>query len=323
MRRRDFIKVVGSATAWPLTAHAQQRSTVFRVGALSAQPREAPIWRAFIQRMAELGYADSTNFAFEFIQVGNVRDYAGGYRSLVERKVDVLLGSGPEIVLKSALAATRTLPIIMMAIEYDPLARGYVTNLARPSGNITGIFLQQIELAEKRVQLFKQGFPQLPAAMGFWDPTSVDQWRATEIAATKLGLRLVGLELRDPPYDYDRVFAQSPADHRSGLFVMVSPFFFRDRNRLAEFLLRHRIVSMFGFREWVDAGGLVSYGPNIILLHRRMADYVDRIARGAKPGDLPIEQPAKFELIINLKVAKSMGTTVPQSLLLRADETIE
>jgi putative ABC transport system substrate-binding protein len=273
--------------------------------------------------MAELGYSQSTNFAFEFVQVDNVGDYAGGYRDLVGRKVDILLGSGPEIVLKSALAATKTLPIVMMAIEYDPIARGYVTNLARPSGNITGIFLQQIELAEKRVQLFKDGFPQLQAAMGFWDATSVDQWRATQTAATKLGLQLIGLELRDPPYDYDRAFAQSASDHRGGLFVMVSPFFFRDRNRLAEFALRHRIVSVFGFREGVDAGGLVSYGPNIISLHQRMADYVDRIAKGAKPGDLPIEQPKKFELILNLKVAKSMGITVPHPLLLRADETIE
>jgi putative ABC transport system substrate-binding protein len=273
--------------------------------------------------MAELGYTEGTNFSFEFVQVSNVGDYAGGYRDLVGRKVDVLLGSGPEITLKSALAATRTLPIIMMAIEYDPIARGYVTNLARPSGNITGIFLQQIELAEKRVQLLKEGFPQLPAAMGFWDATSVDQWRATETAATKLGLRLAGFELRDPPYDYDRVFTQSTSDHRGGLFVMVSPFFFRDRNRLAEFALRQRIVSMFGFREAVDAGGLVSYGPNLNLLHRRMADYVDRIAKGAKPADLPIEQPAKFELVINLKTAKSIGVTVPHSLLLLAEETIE
>jgi ABC-type uncharacterized transport system substrate-binding protein len=324
VRRREFISLLGgAAAAWPLGVRAQQPAKMLRVGALSAQPREAPIWVAFDQRMTELGYKQGTNFALEFVQVVSIGDYQRGYRELATRKIDIMLGTGPEIALKSARAATQTLPIIMLAIEYDPIARGYVTSLARPTGNITGIFLQQIELAEKRVQILKDAFPDLRAAIAFWDPTSTDQWQAAQTAAATLGFQLAGVQLRDPPYDYERALAQSAPDHRDSLFVMVSPFFFRDRSRLADFALRHRIISIFGFREWVDAGGLLSYGPNVIELHRRVADYVDRIAKGAKPGDLPIEQPTRFEFIINLKTARALGITIPTALLLRADEVIE
>jgi len=154
LRRREFLTLLGgAAAAWPLAARAQQPEKMLRVGALSAQPRTAPIWLAFERRMAELGYKHGTNFALEFVRVDSMGDYERGYRELVARKVDIMLANGPEIALKSARAATQTLPMVMLAIEYDPIARGYVTNLARPSGNVTGIFLQQIELAEKRVQI--------------------------------------------------------------------------------------------------------------------------------------------------------------------------
>jgi ABC-type uncharacterized transport system substrate-binding protein len=323
MKRREFITLLGGAATWPLVAHAQQPEKMLRVGALSAQPRAAPIWLAFERRMAELGHKSGTNFALEFVQVESIADYERGYRKLADRKVDIMLATGPEISLRSALAVTQTLPLVMLAIDYDPIARGYVTSLARPTGNITGMSLQQIELAEKRVQILKDAFPDLRAAIAFWDGISADQWDAAQTAATTLGLQLAGIELRDPPYDYERALAQSAPDHRGGLLVMVSPFFFRDRMRLAEFALRHRIVSMFGFREWVEAGGLLSYGPNIVELHRRVADYVDRIAKGAKPADLPIEQPTKFEFVINIKTARAIGVDMPTSLLLRADEVIE
>jgi putative ABC transport system substrate-binding protein len=323
MRRREFIALISAAAAWPLAAPAQQPGKVLRVGALSAQPRTAPIWLAFERRMAELGYKHDTNFALEFVQIDSIGDYERGYRELVARKADIMLATGPEISLKSALAATQTLPMVMLAIEYDPIARGYVTSLARPTGNITGMFLQQIELAEKRVQILKDAFSDLRAATAFWDGTSADQWDAAQTAATKLGFQLAGVQLRDPPYDYERALAESATDRRGSLMVMVSPFFFRDRARLADFALRRRIVSMFGFREWVEAGGLLSYGPNIVDLHRRIADYVDRIAKGAKPSDLPIEQPTKFEFVINLKTARAIGVDMPTSLLLRADEVIE
>jgi ABC-type uncharacterized transport system substrate-binding protein len=323
-RRRQFITLLGGAAAtWPLAVRGQQPTKMLRVGALSAQPRAAPIWLAFEQRMAELGHKQGTNFTFEFVQVANVGDYEGGYRELAARKVDIMLATGPEITLKSARAAAPTLPIVMLAIDYDPIARGHVTSLARPTGNITGMLLQQIELAEKRVQILRDSFPDLPTAIAFWDEISADQWDAAQTAAATLGFPLAGVKLDDPPYDYERALAQSAPNHRGCLMVMVSAFFFRDRARLAELALRHRIVSMFGFREWIEAGGLLSYGPNIIDLHRRVADYVDRIAKGTKPADLPIEQPSKFEFVVNLKTAKAIGIEMPTSILLRANEVIE
>jgi putative tryptophan/tyrosine transport system substrate-binding protein len=324
MKRRAFMALLGgAAAAWPLAVQAQQPAKMLRVGALSAQPRAAPIWLAFEQRMAELGHKQGTNFSFEFVQVTNIGDYEGGYRELAARNVDIMLATGPENTLKSARAAAPTLPIVMLAIDYDPIASGHVTSLSRPTGNVTGMHVQQIELAEKRVQILRDAFPDLSSAITFWDELSADQWHSTQTAAATLGFPLAGVKLHDPPYDYEHALAQFGPNHRSCLMVMVSAFFFRDRAILAELALRHRIVSMFGFREWAEAGGLLSYGPNIIDMHRRIADYVDRIAKGTKTADLPIEQPSKFEFVVNLKTAKAIGIEMPTSILLRADKVIE
>ena len=273
--------------------------------------------------MAELGYQEGRNFSFDFLQAASADEYEALYRKLAPRGPDVILAIGPEIGLKSALAVTRTVPIVMMAIDYDPLARGYVTSLARPSGNITGVVFQQIELAAKRIQLIKDGFPDRLAATMFWDKFSADQWEAARSTAVKLGLQLSGIELREPIYDYEAALDQAPLDHRGMLIVPTSPSLFHDRARLADFALRHRILSMFVFREWVDAGGLLCYGPSITALFGRVAEFVDRMARGAKPADLPIEQPTKFEMVVNLKTAKAIGIELPTAILLRADEVIE
>ena len=211
----------------------------------------------------------------------------------------------------------------MIAIDYDPLARGYVTSLARPSGNVTGVVFQQIELAAKRIQLIKDGFSDRPAATMFWDQLSADQWEAARSTAVMLGLQLFGIELNGSPYDYEAALRKAPLDHRDLLIVPSSPSFFRDRARLADFALQHRLLSMFVFREWVDAGGLLCYGPSITALFARVAEFVDRIARGAMPSDLPIEQPTKFEMVVNLKTAKAIGIDLPTAILLRADEVIE
>jgi putative tryptophan/tyrosine transport system substrate-binding protein len=323
MKRREFITLFGGVAAvWPPAASAQSAG-MLRVGMVAAQPRSSPPYAAFLQRLAELGYQQGRNLAFEFIQAANSEDYARGNRELVTRNVGILIAAGPEIALKSALAASDTLPIVMLAIDYDPIALGYVTSLARPAGNVTGIFLQQIELTTKRLQVMKEAFPDLRAATVFWDWISADQWRAAQSAAPALGLQLFGSELSERPYDYEKALAQAPSDYRGWLFVMTSPFLFRDRARLAEFARRHRAPSVFAFREWVDAGGLLSYGPSIAGMYRRAADYVDRIARGAKPSDLPIEQPTKFEFVLNLKTATAIGIATPTALLLHADEVIE
>ena len=323
MKRRGFITLVGGAAALPLVSHAQQPGKILRIGTASTQPRTVPFWRAFDQRMTELGYQEGKNYTFEYVAVPGVDEYEAGYRQIAARGLDVMIASGPELALKSAIASAGTTPIVMIAIDYDPFARGYVTSLAKPTGNVTGLFLQQIELTAKRLQFLKSEFPDLKAVTVFWDQITADQWEAAQSAGSALGLRLSGIEFRDPPYDYEKVMAQMAPDYGRTLLVLVSPLFFRDRQRLADVALRHSLVSMFGFREWVDAGGLLSYGPSINGMFRRTAEYVDRIARGAKPGDLPIEQPTKFELVINLKTAKAFGLKMPATLLARADEVIE
>jgi putative ABC transport system substrate-binding protein len=228
-----------------------------------------------------------------------------------------------ENAVKSALAATETIPILMIAIDYDPLALGYIKTLARPARNVTGLFLQQIELAKKRVQILKDALPNAQTATMFWDLQSEDQWKATNEAAGAFGLELAGVEMHEQPYDYEAALSQAPADHRSVLIMPTSPVFYRDRERLAHLTLRHRIASMFVLREWVDAGGLLSYGASFPAMFRRAAEYVDRIAKGAQAGDLPVEQPTKFELILNLKTARAIGITVSPEALVRADEVIE
>jgi putative ABC transport system substrate-binding protein len=211
----------------------------------------------------------------------------------------------------------------MIAIDYDPLALNYIANLARPGGNVTGVFFQQVELAMKRLQVMRDVLPNIEAATVFWDANSVEQWQATERAGTTLELRLAGIQLKERPYDYDAALAKAASDYRRALVVMTSTDFFFDRERIASVALRHRIPSIFAFRQYVEAGGLLSYGPNIRAMYRLAADYVDRIARGAKPADMPVEQPTKFEFVINLKTAKALGLDVPDKLQQLADEVIE
>jgi putative ABC transport system substrate-binding protein len=230
---------------------------------------------------------------------------------------------GPEGALKAAMFAAGTLPIVMIAIDYYPLALGYVASLARPTGNVTGLFLQQTEQAAKRVQLTKEALPQLQAATVFWDRLSADQWQAMRTAAETLEVRLAGVELRDQPYDYEAALAQVLLVHHDALIMTMSAFFLRDRQRIVDVALRHRIPAMYPLREFAEADGLLSFGVSFATMGRRAAYYVDRIARGAKPSDLPIEQPTQFELVLNLKTAKAIGVEIPTSILLRADEVIE
>jgi putative tryptophan/tyrosine transport system substrate-binding protein len=321
MMRRRQITLLAGAAAWPFAAKAQQPKMV-RIGNVGLSPRSSPLWSAFDQHMAELGYQDGKNFVVEYAQISVAADFEAEYRRLAAGRVDVIVAGG-ELALKAASAATRTLPIVMIAIDFDPVASGYVKSLARPEGNITGLSLQQIELVTKRLQLLKDAFPDLQAATMFWDQSTADQWKAVWEVASKLGLRLAGVELRDPPYDYERALAQAPPDARGTVIAAASQFFFRDRSKLIETVHRHRVVSMFISREWTAAGGLLSYGPSSPGMFARAADYVDRIAKGAKPADLPIEQPTKFELVVNLGTAKAIGVTLSPVLLARADEVIE
>jgi len=297
VRRREFIGLVGGAVvAWPLAARGQQ-ARVLRVGTAGIQPRTTAIYIAFLRRMAELGYEEGKNFVFEYVQVANVDGYEGGYREVARRGLDIVFASGPEIALKSAVAAAGPLPIVMVAVDFDPLVRGYVKSLAHPTGNLTGIFFQQIELTAKRLQLMKETLPDAQEILVFWDRISADQWLAAKAAAPNLGLQLIGAEFRDQPYDYERALAEVPGGARRALVVLTSPVFaVPERARLPEFARRHRMASMFSLREYVNVGGLLSYGASFTAMYRHAAEYVGRIAHGTNPRDLPIEQPTKFEL---------------------------
>ena len=206
MRRRNFITLLGGAAAGafaPLReAAAQAPAAALRVGSCSQQPRATSFLQAFDLRMSELGYVEGRNYTLDYIDLqGRADRYDDAMQQLVARKADVLVSFGPEQSLKAALAATRSIPIVMVAIDYDPVSLGYVTSLARPTGNVTGIILEQIELAAKRLQLVKDAFPAISKAMVFWDRLSADQWRATRDNAAKFGFDLVGIELTDYPYD--------------------------------------------------------------------------------------------------------------------------
>jgi putative tryptophan/tyrosine transport system substrate-binding protein len=327
MRRRDFIislAAIGGGIASARMSSAQAPRNHVRVGIATIQPRTGPLWTAFEQRLKELGYIEGESLDVEFIDLnGPINSESEAMKELVRRRVDILIALGTEIALESALAATDKLPIVMIAIDYDPLALHHIESLARPGGHVTGVFFQQVELAMKRLQLMSDVLPGIEAATVFWDLNSIGQWQATQRAGTMLGLRLVGIELKERPYDYEAALAKAAPDYRGALVVMTSTGFFFDRERLADIALRQRIPSIFAFRQWVEVGGLLSYGPNIRAMYALAADYVDRIARGPKPADLPVEQPTKFEFVINLKTAKALGLTVSPTLLARADEVIE
>ena len=326
MKRRQFITMLGgAAVAWPLAGRAQTPK-MLRIGIVSlANPRTTTFWVVFERRMRELGYVEGQNLIIDFVNLnGQIDRYSEATKEVVRRGPDIIIATGVERALMSAIAATDRLPIVMIAVDYDPFVRGYVQSLARPGGTITGIFFQQIELAMKRLQLMKEALPDVSAATVFWDDGSVDQWRASQSAAETIGLKLTGVELSNPPYDYEKALAAPvPANHRRILMVLSSPVFFPDRERLAQIALRQRIAAMFVFRGYVEAGGLLSYGPSIDALYQRAAEYVDRLAKGTNPADLPVEQPTKFELVVNLKTARAIGIELPTSILLRADEVIE
>jgi ABC-type uncharacterized transport system substrate-binding protein len=328
MKRRAFITLLGGgAAAWPLGAGAQQQTPprMLRLGTASPNARTFPFWAAFDQRLRELGYIEGQNLAFEFIHTGDRVDrISEAIQDLVRRKVDVIVeSSGHELGLKAALAATNTLPIVMIAIQYDPIALGHVDSLARPTSNVTGLYLRRPELVAKQMEILAQMSPGSTRLGVLWDMYSPDSIKAAERAAASLNLEFLPLELANPPYDFVVAFRTLAERGSQILLVISSTYFNRHRPHITGLTMLHRLPTMFSSKLYVEAGGLMSYGPSLPNMFRRAADYVDRIARGAKPADLPVEQPTKFELAINLKTAKALGLEVPPTLLARADEVIE
>jgi putative ABC transport system substrate-binding protein len=319
MRRREFITLVCGAAAWPLSARAQQPK-MLRVGFVGIQPREASTYVAFLKRMAEL---EGRNLTFEYIRAPSIEGYEASYRELLARKVDILLAVGNEPNLRAARAAAGTLPIAFLAIDFDPLAAGYVASLARSGGNITGILVQQNELAAKRIELLREAMPNARRVGLAWDAASREQAESAAEAARMLGLEPRLIELPGPAPDYPAAFRRMRDAPGEPVVIPASPIFLRDRAAVAQALSGQRVPSISAFRENAEAGAMMSYGTDLVGLFGDIAGYVDRIARGAMPAQMPIEQSSRFYMTVNLKTATLLGLTLPVAFTARANEVFE
>jgi putative ABC transport system substrate-binding protein len=328
MDRRAFLTlVVGGLLAAPLAPGAQQTGRMPQIGVLlpaePASPTE-PNASAFRQGLRDLGYVEGKDIAIDYRYAhGRSERYAELAHELVQLKVDVLVAGGNASY--AAWDVTHTIPIVSIAAA-DLIGTGLVTSLARPGGNLTGLSLAQNEgISKKWVQLLKEAAPRVSRVGLLRDASAPLQPKIltdTETAAAALGLKFRVLEVRELQ-ELDGVFAGLSKERGYGLIVGGTPLFFPHRSRIHELAIKHGLPAIYAWRVFVDAGGLMSYGASLSDLWRRAATYVDKILKGAKPGDLPVEDPTKFELVINLNAAKALGLTIPQSLLLRADQVIE
>jgi putative ABC transport system substrate-binding protein len=312
----------------PLAGDAQPPGKVFRIGLLANEPDTTPagslIWGGLIQGLRDLGYVEGQNITIERrFSEGKYERLPDLAADLVRLKVDVIVTGGTQPPFE-AKHATRTIPIVM-ANHGDPVGSGLVASLARPGGNVTGLSSLAPELVGKQLELLKEIVPRISRVAVLWNPTNQTHLLSlgeVKVAARSLGVQLQILEARGPD-DFESAFATMTRERVGALLVLADGMFFVHRTRIAILAAKQRLPAMFTVREHVDAGGLVVYGPSLRDNFRRAAAYVDKILKGAKPADLPVEQPMKFELVVNLKTAKALGLTIPQSILIRADHVIQ
>ena len=327
MRRRKFITMLGSAAALPLAAHAQQTPKVPRVGWLSpgSATSDENFLASFRDGLRELGWVAGQNIAIDPRWAeGRFERLPDLAAELVRLKVDVIVANVTQASL-AAKHATATIPIVMVGVG-DPLGSGLVDNLARPSENVTGPSSMLAEASVKQLALLKETVPSASSVAVLWNPAN-PIWQAaalkqTDAAARAMGLRIQLVEARGPD-ELEAAFASMTRERAGALFVPADIIFVRHAQQMADLAARHRLPAMYGFREHVVAGGLMSYAASFPVMFKRAAAFVDKILKGAKPADLPVEQPTKFELVLNLKTAKALGLTIPQTLLLRADDVIQ
>ncbi|MGA8963970.1 MAG: ABC transporter substrate-binding protein [Pseudolabrys sp.] len=324
MRRRDFITLLGGAAAsWPLAVRAQQAGKLPTIGFLGADASAfAPWTAAFVTRMRELGWIEGRTIAIEYRwSEGRPERYAEIAGEFVRLKVDAIVTVGSAVPIVKQ--ATTTIPIVF-AVGIDPVGSGLVASLAKPGGNVTGLSLQANDLAGKRLEFLRQVVPQLRRLAIMFNAGNSQpalEMRDTQAAAYTLGLEVAPLEIRRAE-DIAPAF-QSLKTQADALYVAVDQLVVANRTRILTLALGARLPTVFSTRDFVKAGAFMSYGPNYSDLFRHSADYVDKILRGTKPGDIPVEQPTKFELVINVTTAKALGLTIPEAFLLRADEVIE
>jgi putative ABC transport system substrate-binding protein len=320
--RRTFLATVVVA---PLAARAQQPRKVYRIGFVWDSPAVWPhALEAFRQGLRDLGWVEGQNIVIEYRWAeGRFDRLPSLMQELVRLKVDLIVAP-TSIYTGAAKRATSTIPIVFVS-HADPIGSGHVASLARPGANATGLTIIMSETMAKSLELLKATIPGLTRIAVIWDPATpshVPGLKAVEGAGRALGLRLQTLAVRSAT-EFDSAFSAIVQERAGAVLVLSTPVFMGGAKRLAELALTHKLPTMFGPREHVDAGGLLSYGPDRADLYRRAAAYVDKILKGANPADLPVQQATKFELVINLKTAKALGLTIPQSVLLRADQIIE
>jgi len=327
-RRKLIVALGAGALTAPLSSFAQQAAKVARIGYLSPNLAASPHLRdAFLQGLRDLGYVEGRNVVIEYRDAEGKRERLDALAAeLVALKVDVILAEGGTLGPRVAMQATRTIPIVFAGAG-DPVGSGLVTSLARPGGNVTGLSSLNAELVGKRLELLKQAVPGVDRVAVLREPVALGERAAKEmltgadVAARALGVQPQFIEARGPD-EFVRAFSDMTSARAGALTVLPSAMFLREHRRLVDLAAQNRLPAVYTSREFVDAGGLMCYGANQPDLFRRAATYVDKILKGTKPADLPIEQPTKFELVINLKTAKTLGITT-QLLLVRADKVIE
>ena len=329
MDRRVFIgTMAGGLISVPLATNAQPTGKVPRIGFLVAASASDTAYvrliEAFRQGLRDLGDVEGRNVVIEYRYAGEKSERLPALAAeLVRLKVDVIVSHGTPGPL-AAKQATSAIPIVMTSTG-DPVASGFVSSLARPGGNVTGLSLMVPELGGKRLQLLKEILPGLSRVAVLWNaatPYASLVVRETEATATTLGVQLQSLVVRGPD-DFEGALAAATSGRAGALTVVEDPLTITKRTQIVDFAAKSRLPAIYGVKEFVDAGGLMSYGVHLADLYRRAAAYVDKILRGAKPADLPVQQPTKFEFVINLKTAKALGLTIPQPVLLRADEVVQ
>jgi putative ABC transport system substrate-binding protein len=325
LRRREFITLLGGAAAWPIAARAQQLAKVPRIGFLRFGPASANDGRVEALRggLHQLGYVEGKNVVIEFRWAETVDQLPELAAELVRMNVDVIFAmSSTEVEVTRQ--ATKTIPIVF-ALHADPVGLGHVASLSRPGGNITGLTIILTDLVAKQLEILKGAVPQATRIGVLFSPTAPSHRpavQAVETAGEKLGVQLVMLPVQTVE-DFEGAFSTTSREHVGGFLAVSAALLGSNRTRLVDLALKHRLPGMFGSRENVEAGGLMSYGADFNDMVRRAAAYIDKILKGAKPADLPVEQASKYELVINLKTAKAIGFTISESFLLRADKVIE
>jgi putative tryptophan/tyrosine transport system substrate-binding protein len=321
MNRRMFLSGLTWGTlALPLAAEAQQAAKPFRIGMLGATPIPPALFEAFKQGLGQFGYTEGRNLVVdERYGEGLLSEHAA---ELARLSVDVILARGPAAVA-AVKAVTRTIPVVAVDLESDPVAAGFVRGLAQPGGNITGVFLDLPELSGKQLQLLKETVPRFSRVAVLGDPVlNAPQFRATEVAARALAIQLQSVEVRAQK-DFNDALETAKKGQARAVLLLSSPLVFNSRARIAALAVEKRIAAVSMFVEFAEAGGLMAYGPSLRESFRRCGAYAGKILQGAKPGELPIERPERFNLVINLKTAKALGLTIPQTLLQRADQVIQ